>query len=145
MRSVRRSALVPHSAPEMFRLVDDVEAYPEFLPWCSDARIEKTEGDVVEASLTLNKGGLSKRFTTRNTRRPPEAIDLDLVGGPFRVLTGGWRFRDLGPGGCKVSLELDFEFESRMLDAILGAYFEKTCSSLVEAFTRRAQAVYGRS
>lgn len=144
MRKVRRSALVPYSPAQMFRLVDDVEAYPEFLPWCSDARIERRADDVMEASLELHKGALRKRFTTRNTRREAEAIDIDLVGGPFRTLDGGWRFDALGDEGCKITLELEFEFDSKMLDLMLGGFFEETCNSLVDAFTRRAAEVYGR-
>ena len=142
MHNVHRSALVPHSAEQMFRLVDDVEAYPEFLPWCRYARIRRSDGVIMEATLELRKGGIRKRFTTRNTRRPPEAIDIDLLGGPFRALEGGWRFRELSETGCKVALDLEFEFESKMLDVMLGAYFEDTCNSLVDAFTRRAAQVY---
>lgn len=145
MRAVQRSALVPYSAEQMFSLVDDVEAYPEFLPWCSDARILNRQGQVVEASLELHKGGLRKRFTTRNTREVPSAIHLELLGGPFRALQGGWQFRDLGAEGSKVALQLSFEFESKMLDLLLGAYFEETCNKLIDAFTQRAASVYGES
>jgi ribosome-associated toxin RatA of RatAB toxin-antitoxin module len=127
----------------MFRLVDDVESYPDFLPWCSDAVIEKREEDATVATVELHKGGISKRFTTRNTRTPSSAIDLDLVGGPFRRLSGGWRFQDLGEGGCKVSLELEFAFDNRLVDMMFGPFFEDTCNSLVDAFTRRAAEVYG--
>ena len=143
MHSVRRSALVPYHAADMFRLVDDVESYPEFLPWCSDARVERRDGDVLVASLELHRGAIRKRFTTRNTRREPERIDIELLGGPFRVLEGGWRFGELGDAGCKVSLELDFEFDSKMLDLALGRYFEQMCGSLIDAFTRRRRAVHG--
>lgn len=147
MRRVDRSALVPYSAEEMFRLVDDVPAYPEFLPWCSDAVIEREEGDTMLATLELHKGGISRRFTTRNTRKPHSSIDLSLVGGPFRHLSGGWRFRELGRNlgedGCRVSLELEFAFDSRLVDMMFGPFFEQTCNSLVDAFTRRAAEVYG--
>lgn len=145
MHIVRRSALVPYSAEQMFGLVDDIESYPEFLPWCSDAHIEYAEGDVVHASLELHKGGLRKRFKTHNTRHFPSAIELDLLGGPFRHLSGGWRFDDLGGQGSKVSLELDFEFESAFVDALLGSFFEGTCNKLVDAFTQRATVVYGKA
>ena len=143
MRKVGRSALVPYSAEEMFRLVDDVRAYPEFLPWCSDASIGQEQGDTMVATLELQKGGLKRRFTTRNIRKPHSAIELALVGGPFRDLSGGWRFRDLGEEGCKVSLELEFAFDSRLVDMMFGPFFEDICNSLVDAFTRRAAEVYG--
>lgn len=145
MRKVNRSALVPYSADQMFNLVDDVESYPSFLPWCNDATVHSRDEDTVEATLELHKGSVSNHFTTRNTRHRPEAIDLALVGGPFRHLQGGWRFKDLGEGGCKVSLELDFEFDSMMVDLMFGSFFEQTCNSLVDAFTRRAESVYGDS
>lgn len=144
MRHVNRSALVPYSAREMYELVDDVESYPEFLPWCNDAAVRNRTDTSVEATLELHKGSLSNHFTTRNTLHRYDAIDIALLGGPFRHLQGGWRFRDLGDQGSKVSLELEFEFSSRLVDLMFGAYFEDTCNSLVDAFTRRAAAVFGR-
>lgn len=143
MRKVRRSAIVPHTAAEMFQLVDDVEAYPEFLPWCHDAKVESDTGDTVVATLELHRGSVSRHFTTRNTRRPHEAIDMQLVEGPFRHLAGGWRFRDLAGEGCEVTLELEFDFDSRVVDLVFGRFFEDTLKALVDAFTRRAAAVYG--
>ena len=143
MRTVNRSALVPYSAYEMFCLVDDVESYPEFLPWCNDAEVHNRTDNTVEATLELHKGSVSNHFTTRNTRHEHDAIDIELLGGPFRHLQGGWRFKDLGEQGCKVSLELDFAFESMMVDLMFGHFFEETCNSLVDAFTRRAAAVFG--
>lgn len=144
MRKVNRSALVPYSAEEMFALVADVEAYPSFLPWCNDVEVHHRKDNTVEATLELHRGGLSKHFRTRNTMTPPERMDLALIGGPFRHLAGGWRFTQLGEQGSKVSLVLDFEFDSRMLDMMIGAYFEDICNRLVDAFTTRAREVYGR-
>ena len=145
MRKVNRSALVPHSAEQMFSLVADIESYPDFLPWCTAAVIQSANGDVVEATLELNKSGVTKSFTTRNTLQRPEAIELALVGGPFRHLAGGWRFQPLGDEGCKVSLELEFAFESRTTDILFGQVFEDICNALVDAFTRRAGEIYGGS
>ncbi|HLU06552.1 MAG TPA: type II toxin-antitoxin system RatA family toxin [Woeseiaceae bacterium] len=143
MRKVNRSALVPYTGREMFSLVDDVESYPEFVPWCNDATVESRSGNSVVATLELHKGPISKHFTTRNTRRDFEAIDMELVGGPFRQLSGGWRFRDIEDQGCRVSLELEFEFESRLVDMMFGAFFKEAGDSLVDAFTKRAREVYG--
>ena len=143
MRHVKRSALVPYRAREMFLLVDDVEAYPEFLPWCNEAEVHERTADIVEATLELHKGGISNHFTTRNTRQEFESIELALVGGPFNSLQGGWRFDDLGNDGCKVSLHLDFEFESMIVDMMFGSFFEDTCNSLVDAFVSRAGSVFG--
>jgi ribosome-associated toxin RatA of RatAB toxin-antitoxin module len=143
MWKVNRSALVPYTAHEMFGLVDDIESYPEFVPWCNDATVDSRTGDTVVATLELHKGPVSKHFTTRNTRREFEAIDMELVGGPFSQLTGGWRFREIENEGCRVSLELEFAFENRLLDMMFGAFFKAAGDTLVDAFTARARDLYG--
>ena len=143
MRKVKRSALVPYPARDMFVLVDDVEAYPEFLPWCNSAVVDSRSDDIVEATLELQKGAVNKSFTTRNLNREFESIDLALVRGPFKHLSGGWRFKDLGNDGSKVSLELEFEFKSRVTDLMFGSFFEEICNALVDAFSKRATVVYG--
>lgn len=143
MRRVTRTAIVPYTARDMFTLVDDVTAYPEFLPWCTSAEVRNQSDGIVEATLGLQKGAIKKTFTTRNNRREFEAIDLALVGGPFRHLSGGWRFTDLGEDGSKVSLDLEFEFESRLMDIMFGSFFEETCNKLVDAFSKRAAVVFG--
>jgi ribosome-associated toxin RatA of RatAB toxin-antitoxin module len=145
LRKVSRSALVPYSAAEMFALVDDIEAYPSFLPWCGSAVVHKRDGNIVEATLDLQRGGISKSFTTRNTLQQDESIALALIGGPFKQLSGGWSFQQLGDSGSKVSLELEFEFENPVTDVLLGSFFEDTCNSLVDSFTRRATDVYKQS
>jgi ribosome-associated toxin RatA of RatAB toxin-antitoxin module len=128
----------------MFVLVDDIEAYPEFLPWCNDAEVHSRSDGVVEATLELHKGSVSKHFTTRNRLVQFESISIELLGGPFRHLSGGWQFKALNEQGCKVTLDLEFEFSSLIVDMMFGAYFEDTCSSLVEAFTQRAAEVFGK-
>lgn len=143
MRKVSRSALVPYSADQMYALVDDVAAYPSFLRWCSGATVHSRDDEHVEASLELQRGGVSKTFTTRNSLDPGKAIRIALIGGPFRYLSGGWRFEQLGQDGSKVSLQLEFEFESRMTDMLFGRYFEDICNSLVDSFTQRASRIYG--
>ena len=143
MRRVNKSALVPYRASEMFDLVNDIDSYTEFLPWCNRAEVLSRTESAVEATLELQKGAVSKTFTTRNANDRPGSIDISLLGGPFRQLQGGWRFQSLGDEGCNVSLELEFEFESRMVDMLFGAFFEETCNSLVDAFTARAVDVYG--
>ncbi len=129
----------------MFSLVDNIESYPEFLPWCGGAEVHFREGDVVEATLELHRGSLSKRFRTRNTATDRQSIAMQLVNGPFRHLAGVWTFTQLGNSGSKVALELEFEFSNRLIDAILGSYFEDTCNSLVDAFTRRADSIFSAS
>jgi len=127
----------------MFQLVEDVDSYSSFLPWCSRSEELSRSDDIVEATLELRKGAMSKAFTTRNTLKTNESIDLELLGGPFRHLAGGWTFKPLGEDGCKVSLELEFEFENKMVDLVFASFFEEACGSLVDSFTRRAAHVFG--
>lgn len=142
MRKVSRSALVPYTAAQMYALVKDVEAYPSFLPWCNDAEVHVRQPDFIEASLELHRRGISKRFRTRNALQENVSLGIELLGGPFRRLSGGWQFQQLGDAGSKVSLELEFEFESRATDLIFGRFFESTCNSLVDSFTDRAAQMY---
>jgi len=126
----------------MFELVDDVDSYADFLPWCNRSEVISRTNACVEAMVELQKGSLSKAFTTRNTLKEYESIDLELLDGPFKTLSGGWSFSEIGVDGSKVTLALQFEFESRLVDMMFGAFFEETCNSLVDAFTRRAAEVY---
>lgn len=143
MRKVSRSALVIFSANEMFALVDNVESYPEFLPWCRDTVVHYRDANIVEATLEMHRGSISRHFRTRNTSIPGQRMDIALVAGPFRHLEGGWGFTQLGESGSKVSLDIEFEFASGVIDKVFGSFFEETCNSLVDAFTRRAEAIYG--
>lgn len=142
MHKVHRSALVPHAADAMYSLVDDIEAYPQFLPWCRSAEVHYRQGATVEATLELARGDVSKRFRTRNIATDSSRIDMQLVDGPFRHLAGCWSFTQLGDAGSKVTLDIEFEFSTRVVELMFGAFFEETCNSLVDAFTRRADAVF---
>jgi len=142
MRKVSRSALVPYTAAQMYALVKDVEAYPSFLPWCNDAEVHVRQPDFIEASLELHRRGISKRFRTRNALQENVSLGIELLGGPFRHLSGEWQFQQLGDAGSKVSLEIEFEFEGRATDLIFGRFFESTCNSLVDSFTDRAAQMY---
>lgn len=143
MHNVSRSALVPHTSLQMFLLVDEAERYPEFLPWCTAAEVHFRQYNVTQATLELRKAGLRKRFTTRNKNDPGSSIEIALVDGPFKTLEGEWRFDQLSDAGSKVSLDLHFDFDSRITDRLLGPVFEEVCNSLVRAFTERAGIVYG--
>jgi ribosome-associated toxin RatA of RatAB toxin-antitoxin module len=142
MRIVNRSAIVPFSASQMYRLVEDVESYPDFLPWCSDAVLHWRDGDTLEGSVEMHRAGLRRSFRTRNTMREDMAIEMTLVDGPFSHLAGGWQFTALGDSGCKVSLSVEFEVSNRATNRLLGRYFEEICNSLVDAFVRRASEMY---
>lgn len=138
---VSRSALVPHSASHMYQLVADIEAYPDFLPWCANATILKRSAEEVEATLSLAKGPISKAFTTRNTLHPEARIELHLLDGPFKSLQGEWRFEQLGEDGSRVQLELEFEFSSRLLAMTVGPVFNEIANTMVQAFCDRARAL----
>ncbi len=143
MTTIHKSALVPYSAEQMYKLVDDVETYPDFLPWCKAAEEISRNQDEVEASLDISHSGVHKSFTTRNRLQPGQSIEMQLVEGPFKHLNGIWRFETLGEAGSKVGLELEFEFSSKLLGMTFGPLFSKIANSLVDAFIQRAQKVYG--
>lgn len=143
MPRVSRSALIMQPVEKMYPLVADVEGYPEFLPWCSGARILKQEGEVLEAALELSKGSLGYEFSTRNRMVENRSIEMSLLKGPFSKLNGVWTFKPLGNEGCKVSLELDFEISNPVLRATVGAVFNKAMNKMVDAFCQRAEQLYG--
>lgn len=142
MRNVNRSALVTYSAAEMFALVDDIEAYPQFLPWCGSATVHKRDELIVEATIDIRRAGVHKSFKTRNTLDKNKQIDISLLEGPFSHLSGSWQFQSLAGKGCKITLILEFEFENRLTNFFFGQVFEEISNSLVDAFTRRADVVY---
>jgi len=144
MPLVRRSALLPYSAAQIFDLVGDIERYPDFLPWCSAALIVGSAPREVVAQLTIMKGRISERFTTRNVLTYPDSIELQLVEGPFKRLSGMWRFTGLESQGSKVELELDFEMSKSLIQKSLGILFAHAAGTMVDAFCSRARLVYGQ-
>lgn len=144
MAIVQRTVLVEFSAQQMHALVSDVESYPAFLPWCAAARILSCGENKVVATLKIDYRGLKQEFTTENVSVPGESIRLKLVSGPFRRLSGEWRFQKLAENACKVSLQLEYEFSGRLLETVLGPVFHYIADSMVDAFVRRAESVHGR-
>ncbi len=144
MRKVSRTALVPYTCQKMFALVDDIEAYPEFLPWCRSARVIARDGQKTDATLAIGRAPAAMTFSTRNRSVPDRLIDMKLLDGPFRELTGRWQFQPINDEGCRVTLDVQFEFSNAALAAMLGTVFEDAISSLVDAFSKRARTVYGR-
>ncbi len=143
MTQVDRSALVLHTAEQMFDLINDVTRYPEFLPWCSKTEIvSQTENELV-ATLFLSKGGLKYSFTTRNHLQHPERMTLELEEGPFSTLVGVWDFKPLSDEACKVSLNLQFEFAGKIASMAMGKVFNQVATTLVDAFVNRADDIYG--
>ncbi|MGJ0491693.1 type II toxin-antitoxin system RatA family toxin [Methylobacter sp.] len=143
MTVVEKSALVKFSAQQMFDLVNDIEAYPRFLPWCSGSRILKREGDIVEAELLISKGGFKKSFSTRNIIDKGGRITVSLLEGPFSYLEGTWDFMPLREDASKISLNLEFEMPGLLANLAFGAVFNQICNTMVSSFTQRAKEIYG--
>lgn len=143
MAHISRSALVPYSAEQMFVLVDAIRDYPQFLPWCRSSNELSRDQDEVKASIEIAKGAVNKSFTTLNRMQKNKVIEMSLVDGPFRHLHGFWRFDELKPGACKVSLDLDFEFSNKLVSLAIGPIFNQVANTLVDSFVARARQVYG--
>jgi ribosome-associated toxin RatA of RatAB toxin-antitoxin module len=143
MKRIARSAIVEHSAEQMFSLVDDVESYPRFLPWCRAAKVDKRTAGSVQATLSVGMRGLNQTFSTRNDLHPPEAMDMRLLKGPFRHFAAAWRFRPLSAQACSVEFSLEYEMAgplARMLEPL----FDHIADTMVDAFTRRANDLHGK-
>ncbi len=138
MPTISRSALVEHTAQDMFELVCDIESYPEFLPWCSAAKVDEHSETHQLASVTINQVINQSEFSTRNVLTTNQSITMELVDGPFKHLSGTWQFKPLGDSACKVELDIEFEFSSPMVGRLISPAFTKVCDSLVSAFLKRA-------
>lgn len=145
MPSIEKSVLVQHSAENMFALVEDVESYPRFLPWCGGSRVIARDDAQTTAAIDIDFHGVRQSFTTVNTRHPFERIDMSLVDGPFSQLEGGWRFQSLADDACKVVLVLDYRFSSFILGRLIGPIFEQITASMVDSFVRRADSLASRT
>jgi ribosome-associated toxin RatA of RatAB toxin-antitoxin module len=143
MQIVERSALVTYTPAQMFALVNDVERYPEFLPWCVGSSIQDVSPTERVAEVKVKRGVLETDFTTRNTLQQDAAIHMRLMHGPFRELTGDWRFEAIGARGSRVRFRVEFEFKNRLTAAAFNSVFEAMCGTIVDAFAVRAQKIYG--
>ncbi|WP_428606142.1 type II toxin-antitoxin system RatA family toxin [Sedimenticola sp.] len=141
MPVVQKSALVAHSAAEMFELINDVESYPQFLPWCKSTKLLSRDEDELCGQLEVSRIGISQTFSTCNRLFPYERIVISLQQGPFKRLHGEWRFTALREDACKVELELDFEFSGKLINSAFGAVFSQIANTLVDAFCKRADEV----
>lgn len=142
MQVVERSALVTFTAAQMFALVNDVAKYPKFLPWCTSARVEDVSPTEQIATLQVARGVLQTEFTTRNELVQDSQINMHLMHGPFRNLTGEWRFEPIGTRGSRVYFRIEFEFKNRVAASAFNAVFEALCGTIVDAFVLRAQALH---
>jgi ribosome-associated toxin RatA of RatAB toxin-antitoxin module len=143
MVNVKKTLLVPYTDAQMFALIDGVERYPEFLPWCGRVTLLKRDDRMTSATLEINFHGIRQEFTTENPKSAPVWMDIKLVEGPFRALEGGWRFTQLGERGCKIDFHMQYEFASRLLEKLVGPVFNHIANTLADAFVKRAQKIYG--
>jgi ribosome-associated toxin RatA of RatAB toxin-antitoxin module len=143
MPQVNKSALVPFSAAQMYKLVADIDEYQDFLPWCGHSEVLSHVDDVVVGTVTIAKGGVNKSFTTENHQQANETIEVKLVDGPFKKLEGYWRFDALKEDACKVSLDLEYEFSSKILGMVVGPVFNQVANTMVDSFVKQAKVVYG--
>ncbi len=143
MTSIRKSVLVPYSTGQIYDLIEAVENYPQFLPWCNFCAVHERSQQGMQATLGIGWGGLNQRFTTINQHFPSEKIVLNLKDGPFKSLTGQWLLAALTPQACKVSLELDYQFANSIIEKLIAPVFDPIAASLIDAFVERADQVYG--
>lgn len=140
---------MPYSASEMYALIADVASYPQFLPWCSGARIRARKpqpdgSEVLEADLVISFKVFRERFGSRVTLHPAQhRIDVAYLDGPFRYLNNHWQFDPVDQSHCDVDFFVDFEFRSKTLQAIIGVVFNEAMRRIVRAFEDRARDLYG--
>lgn len=143
MAVVKKNVLVAFSAEQMFALVEKVEDYPLFLPWCGGVDVAERTDTHLKATLSINYHGIKQSFTTQNVNLPPHSMEMHLVDGPFKQLHGTWTFTALRKDACKIEFDLHYEFSSKLLEHLIGPVFSKITNSFVDAFCERAEAVYG--
>jgi len=139
--TIQRSALMPYSAETMFNIVNDVAAYPGFLPWCGDSKILSQDEDSMDASVLMKKGVLNHWFSTHNELEANQSIDMKLIDGPFKKLEGSWRFHELDTDACKIELDLEFEFSLGLASTLLTPIFTQIANTMVDSFCARAYEV----
>lgn len=142
MADVYKTVLVAYSAERMFRLVDEAERYPEFLPWCGGVDLKRRDEGITSATLHIDYHGLKQSFTTENAKKFPSLMDIRLMDGPFRHLEGVWRFIPLAEDACKIEFRLHYEFASPLLERIIAPVFSHIANTFVDAFVERAERIY---
>lgn len=143
MAVVEKSVLIARTAQQMFDLVDRVEDYPQFLPWCGGTELIERSATVTAARIHISYRGIKAHFATENPKEAPLWMDIHLREGPFRRLDGGWRFTALGDAGCKVEFRLHYEFSNKVLELALGPVFNHIVGTFVDSFVKRAHQIYG--
>lgn len=144
MTVIQRSSIVSHTAQEMYQLVNAIEEYPEFIPWCHSTEVHSRDEDEIRATLYFEGGGFKKSFTTCNRLQSNKMVEIRLINGPFKHLEGFWRFEDQGDRQCFIRLDLEFELANKIMGMAFGAVFNQVANALVDAFSKRADEKYGK-
>ncbi len=142
MALVEKSVLIERTPTQMFELVDRVEDYPQFLPWCGGTEVTERTAMRTQATVHINYHGIKSHFSTDNTKDAPHLMQLTLTDGPLKHLDGQWRFLPLGDSACKIEFKLHYEFSNRLLEKVLGPVFSHITETFVESFVKRAQKIY---
>lgn len=142
MAVIHKSVLLEYSAAQMFALVDQVEDYPQFLPWCGGVQVQERKENKLIATLNIHYHGIKQSFTTENTSVPDTSINMTLLDGPFKHLDGLWTFKPLRANACKVEFNLNYEFSSKILEQVIGPVFSMITNSMVDSFCKRAELIY---
>lgn len=143
MHQISKNAIVPYSCSQMYRLVNQINGYPNFLNWCSSASILNQTETEITASVSINKSAFNQTFITVNALTPDTRIDMQLKKGPFKQLQGTWIFTPLNNTACKINLELEFSFASQLLDIAITPIFTAISNTQLNAFIERAKQIYG--
>ena len=142
MPKIQKSVLVSYSDQQMFDLVENVEKYPEFLPWCSGTQVLSRDSRITRATIKINYHHVKQSFTTENVKNSPNNIVIKLIQGPFKHLDGHWRFSPIGEHGCKIELDLHYDFSNKILEKLFGPLFHHVANTFVDAFVKRAEGIY---
>ena len=142
MAQVNKTVLVGFSAPQMYALVDAVEQYPQFLPWCGGADLIQRDEDITTATLHIDFHGIRQQFTTENKKTYPSLMEIRLKDGPFKHVEGVWRFIALSESACKIEFHLGYEFSNGFLEKLISPVFTHIANTFVEGFVSRAEQVY---
>ncbi len=149
MTQVSKSALLPYTPEQIFALVAAVERYPEFLPWCKSTQVQERHEHGMRASITMGLAGLTYSFGTENRHDEPARIELQLqqergaASAVFSQLHGDWHFVRLGDAGCKITLQLNYQFASPIVGRVIGSLFDQIANTLMDRFVQRAHQLYG--
>jgi ribosome-associated toxin RatA of RatAB toxin-antitoxin module len=143
MTTINKTSILPYSCEEIYKVVTNIEEYPDFLPWCDSVSVHINTETEAEATLNIRKGKLTIAFTTHNDMIPNQQIKLRLLKGPFKRLSGLWVFTSIKENVTRVSLKLEFEFSSRIIAMALGMLFNQITSTMLDAFCERTKKIYG--